>query len=118
MLTPCSLGERDRLIRLHPDFSPLLTDLQLDIAIDGQSAGRIVFKLYNHALPYTAKNFRELATGQHGFGYKKTTFHRVVPGFVAQGGDFTNGDGTGGHSIWGQKYPSMSVPFVPLFGLM
>ncbi|KAG8883762.1 Multifunctional pyrimidine synthesis protein CAD [Tulasnella sp. 331] len=64
--------------------------------------GRIVFKLYdkNGESPKTAKNFRELSTGQHGFGYSNTTFHRIIPGFMVQGGDFTDGTGTGGRSTF------------------
>ena len=75
-----------------------------DITINGESAGRIVFKLFDDVVPKTARNFRELATGEHGFGYAGSPFHRVIPQFMLQGGDFTNENGTGGKSIYGEKF--------------
>ncbi|KAF4580763.1 hypothetical protein EYR38_003049 [Pleurotus pulmonarius] len=87
---------------LSLDFGVL--PLQFDIAINEKKAGRVVFKLYDGAVPVTARNFRELATGQHGFGYAKSIFHRIVPGFMCQGGDFTRHNGTGGKSIYGETF--------------
>lgn len=82
-----------------------------DIEIDGQSAGRITFGLFGDVVPKTVKNFATLCDGSAGVGnsgkplhYKGSAFHRIIPGFMAQGGDFTSGDGRGGESIYGNKF--------------
>lgn len=82
-----------------------------DISIDSRATGRVEMELLADTVPKTAENFRQLCTGEAGTGksgkplhFKNSVFHRVIPGFMCQGGDFTNFNGTGGESIYGAKF--------------
>eukprot|EP00435_Cladocopium_sp_Y103_P036449 s1128_g9.t1 len=106
----------------HRDRTDVVPDVAgrprvyLDIAIDAMPVGRIVCELFSDVVPKTAENFRLLCTGARGVGkrgkplhYKGVKFHRIVPNFVIQAGDFTHCDGTGGESVYGPTFPDENL---------
>jgi cyclophilin family peptidyl-prolyl cis-trans isomerase len=84
--------------------TPKLPRCFMDITADGNPIGRVVVELRSDVVPRTAENFRALCTGEKGFGFKDSSFHRIIPDFMCQAGDFTNHNGTGGKSIYGNKF--------------
>merc|ERR1711865_1114712 len=92
-------GTKDKTLKIRGN-----PKVFFDMSIGGEPAGRVVMQLRKDVVPKTAENFRQLCTMEPGFGYKDSTFHRIIPQFMCQGGDFTAHNGTGGKSIYGEKF--------------
>ncbi|CAF0761098.1 unnamed protein product [Rotaria sp. Silwood1] len=96
-------------VAMRDDSNPVVF---FDIEIDGDARGRLVMELFRHVLPRTAQNFLSLCLNEHGFGYRLSYFHRIIPGFMAQAGDFEKSNGTGGYSIYGEKFDDEGFPYL------
>jgi peptidylprolyl isomerase len=117
MLRVCSRFLRSKLMTPAVSYDPIATNpvVFMDITVEGDVAGRISVELFHDTVPQTTENFRSLCTGERNFSggaaltYKGVPFHRVVSGFVVQGGDILHKDGRGNESIYGYRFPNECV---------
>ncbi|KAJ8252858.1 hypothetical protein GJAV_G00206370 [Gymnothorax javanicus] len=100
-LSQADCGQMSRALEHSREGNPTVF---FCVSADGEPLGKITMELFSHIVPKTAENFRALCTGERGFGFRNSVFHRIIPDFMCQGGDFTNQDGTGGKSIYGEKF--------------
>lgn len=98
------LPKKWRLEELKESELVPTSKVYFEISIDGKRSGRITFGLFGGIVPKTAENFRSLCVGDKGLSFKGSPFHRIIPGFMCQGGDITKFDGTGGRSIYGSSF--------------
>jgi len=99
-----STGRRNSSSRRRAQETLPLPKVFLDLHADSDKLGRVIIELRSDVAPKTAENFLSLCKGSKGYGYRGSTFHRIIPNFMLQGGDFTRFDGTGSKSIYGPRF--------------